>query len=171
MKILMLMTLLLLSACTATIEDYQQTQPEFKLNEFFNGSLKAYGVVIDYSGKVIRRFNVDMLGTWTNNTGVLDETFYYDDGTTEKRIWTLTDKGQGNYQGTADDVLGTANGKTNGFALNWHYTLKIPVENTIWHINFNDWMYLLDNKRLINRADMNKWGFKIGEVILWIEKQ
>ena len=74
------------------------------------------------------------------------------------------------YGGTASDVVNPARGSTSGFALNWRYTLSIPVDGKVWDISFDDWMYLLDEKRMINRAQMNKWGFKVGEVTLWIEK-
>ncbi|WP_341534280.1 DUF3833 family protein [Oceanisphaera pacifica] len=28
----------------------------------------------------------------------------------------------------------------------------------MWDIDFNDWMYQLDEHRVLNRADMTKWG-------------
>ncbi|WP_146447212.1 DUF3833 family protein, partial [Vibrio cyclitrophicus] len=34
----------------------------------------------------------------------------------------------------------------------------------------DDWMFLMDEKRLFNKTEMSKFGFKVGEVILYIEK-
>ena len=162
---------LLLVGCGTTLKHYAGTGPEFKLEEFFDGKLTAYGIVQDRQGRVLRRFRVDMVGTWEGNKGILDEQFYYDDGTEEERIWRLEKRADGVYIGDADDVVVPAEGSTSDYALNWNYTLAVPVDDTIFNIDFDDWMYLLDENRLLNRAEMTKWGFRVGEVTLWIEKE
>jgi hypothetical protein len=156
--------------CGTSVKHYAGSGPELKLEQFFNGRLTAYGMVQDRNGKVLRRFRVDMLGTWENGKGKLDEQFTYDDGQQEQRIWHLEKTADGRYTGHADDVVVPARGETGGYALNWHYQLSIPVDGENWAISFNDWMYLIDENRMINRAEMSKWGFKVGEVTLWIEK-
>ena len=40
-----------------------------------------------------------MTGTWNGNQGTLDEDFTYSDGKKEKRVWRLTDLGNGRYSG------------------------------------------------------------------------
>ncbi|MDJ0831946.1 MAG: DUF3833 domain-containing protein [Gammaproteobacteria bacterium] len=162
--------LLLLVGCATPMSYYQNTSPELKLEEFYNGKLTAYGMVQNRSGKVLRRFKVDMVGNWEGNKGVLDEMFYYDDGEEQRRTWYLEKHADGIYGGTASDVVNPAKGQTSGYALNWRYTLTITVDGKTWDIDFDDWMYLMDENRLINRAKMKKWGFKVGEVTLWIEK-
>lgn len=100
-----------LIGCSANIEDYQGEQPQLKLEEFFNGDLVAYGMVQDYSGKVIQRFRADLKGTWNGNEGVLDEQFYYADGSEQERIWYITKTGENSYEGRASDVKGVADGQ------------------------------------------------------------
>ena len=166
----LLFSLLILSACTTSISEYRGGTPTLKLEEFFNGELVAYGMVQDRQGKVLRRFTVDMQASWQKSKGVLKEDFIYDDGEHQHRTWYLEKTADGRYRGTASDVTRDAEGATEGFALNWHYTLAIPVDGDTWDINFNDWMYLINENRLLNRAEMSKWGFKVGEVTLIIEK-
>ena len=170
MKIFLIALTVLLMSCSTTLTQYDETTPEFKLEEFFNGPLKAHGMVQNRSGEVLRRFTVDMTGVWEGNKGTLYEKFYYDDGEEQERIWYLEKVGPNQYGGTASDVVSPAMGYTKGFAFNWKYTLAIPVDGRVWDINFDDWMYLLDDQRLINRATMKKFGFRVGEVTLWIEK-
>ena len=170
MRNLILLFIALLAGCSTPMSYYQNTTPVLKLEEFYNGKLTAYGMVQSRSGEVLRRFRVDMLGRWEGKKGVLEETFFYDDGEQQQRTWYLEKKADGLYGGTADDVVNPAEGQTSGYALNWQYTLSILVDGTTWDIDFDDWMYLLDENRLINRAEMNKWGFTVGEVTLWIEK-
>jgi hypothetical protein len=111
-----------------------------------------------------------LIGQWQGNKGTLSEDFYYDDGETQRRVWLLTKNSDGSYSGTATDVTQDAFGYGQGFAFNWHYTLAIEVNGKSWQIDLNDWLYQLDDSRLINRTEMTKWGFKVGEITLVIEK-
>jgi len=162
--------LLLLTACSTTIEDYRGMKPALDLRQFFNGQVTAWGQVQDRSGKVIKRFTVDMTGTWKGNEGTLEEHFHYDDGTRQTRIWYLTALPHGQYIGRADDVVGEAKGQVQGPALKWSYTLALPVEGRTWHISFDDWMYLHDTHTMMNRAVMSKFGIRLGEITLFFRK-
>jgi len=157
------------SACSTHLDDYREVTPELDLKTFFNGHLEAYGIVQDYKGKVNRRFRADILGAWKDDQGVLDEQFYFADGELQHRCWQLTRSGN-HYQGRAGDVVGIAEGNVSGNALNWQYILAIPVNGKTWNIKLNDWMYLVDENNLINRATMHKFGLKVGEITLYIRK-
>lgn len=168
---LVLMLGLLAGCSTAGIEEYRGTQPGFDLRQFFNGPLTAHGMFQDRSGKVLRRFTVSMQGRWQGDSGVLDEQFRYDDGETQRRVWTLKKLPDGRYSGTAADVVGEASGRTEGFALFWDYTLRLPVDGKEYEVRFDDWMYQLDARSVLNRSVMSKFGVRLGEVTLYIRKE
>ncbi len=171
-KVLVLFTAVLLSACSSITPDaYQTEKPALALDQYFNGTLDAWGMFQDRSGKVIKRFTVVMRCTWVGDTGTLDEDFTYSDGTKEKRIWTINKLGGGRYVGTAADVLGKAQGVASGNALNWKYVLKLPVDGKVVEVNFDDWMFQMDDKVMLNRAHMSKFGFTLGEVTLSFTKR
>ena len=68
-------------------------------------------------------------------------------------------------------MVGEAVGKTEGFALNWRYQLDLALpDESVVRVSFDDWMYLLDDDRLINRAKISKFGIHLGDVILYIER-
>ena len=92
---------LTLAACASapTPADYASESPKLDLRSYFNGPLTAHGLFTDRSGKVVRRFTVKMTGTWNGNQGTLDEDFTYSDGKKEKRVWRLTDLGNGRMGG------------------------------------------------------------------------
>ena len=119
--------------------------------------------------------NVLITANWQvidgKKVGTLDESFDYSDGTKQKRIWTLTEVSPGKYVGSADDVVGVALGDAAGNALNWAYTLALPVDGTIYHVQFNDWMYLVTPKVMLNKAKMSKFGIDLGEVTLSFYKR
>jgi len=151
--------------------DYAAEKPVLDLRTYFNGELVAHGMFSDRSGKVVRRFTVAMTGTWKGNVGTLDERFTYSDGKTERRVWRLVDEGGGRYTGRADDVVGTAIGIAAGNALNWQYTLRLPVDGKVYEVQFDDWMYLMDDRVMLNKAVMSKFGIRLGEVTLSFYKK
>jgi len=147
------------------------------MRQYFNGVVDAYGLFTDRSGKVVKRFTVVMNCSWSGPSGkeqgVLDEDFLYSDGTKQKRIWHLQREPaqggqglQGSYTGRADDVVGVATGQEQGNAFYWAYTLNLPVEGRIIEVQFDDWMYLMNDRVMLNRATMSKWGVTLGEVTL-----
>jgi hypothetical protein len=161
----------LVAGCASPVPaDYAAEKPVLDLKTYFNGPLVAHGIFTDRSGKVARRFVVQMTGTWNGNQGVLDERFTYSDGKTERRVWRLTDLGNGRYEGRADDVVGVATGQAAGNALNWRYTLSLPVDDKVYEVQFDDWMYLVDDKVMLNLATMSKFGIRLGEVTLSFQK-
>jgi len=151
--------------------DYAALTPRLELSRYLNGPLIAHGIVTDRNGRLLQRFTVQMTGRWEGNTGTLDERFRYDDGREERRVWTLTRTADGRYTGRAADVVGEAIGQAAGPALNWRYTLKLPIEGRVWHIDFDDWMFLVDDQVLVNRAKMQKFGITVGEVLIVFRKQ
>ncbi len=145
---------------------YAREQPALDLTRYFNGKVVAHGIFQDRSGQVVRRFTVDMDGRWDGDQGVLDEHFTYADGKKDRRIWPLTRHADGRYTGTADDVVGTAEGQATGNAFHWTYTLRLPVDGKTYEVQFDDWMYLIDERVMLNRATMSKFGLRLGEVTL-----
>jgi hypothetical protein len=141
------------------------------LRTYFNGIVDAWGVFTDRSGKVVKRFTVVMQCSWQGDEGVLDEAFTYSDGTTQRRVWRVRQLADGRYTGVADDVVGQAQGQARGNALRWRYTLALPVDGRVWHVTFDDWMYLMTDKVLLNRATMSKFGVTLGEVTLSFTKR
>ncbi len=170
-KLVLFSIILMLTACgSASLNEHKGTTPELKLEQFFDGELKAYGMVLDRSGNLLRRFDVKLLASWQGNKGKIKEWFEFDDGEKSTRIWQLEKTSENQYKGTAGDVIGIATGETQGSALYWRYDLEIPVDGTTYQITLDDWMFLIDEKRLFNKTNMTKWGFNVGEVILYIEK-
>lgn len=157
------------------VSDYATEKPTLDLRQYFNGTLDAYGIFTDRSGKVVKRFTVVMTCTWQGppgqEVGVLDEAFTYSDGTKDRRVWTLKRQPDGRYTGTAGDVIGEASGQEKGNAFRWGYTLNLPVDGRNIEVQFDDWMYLMDDKVMLNKAVMSKFGIRLGEVTLSFVKR
>lgn len=169
-RVLILLSVVFLSSCSASLEDYRQTQPKFNLFEYFAGNIKAWGMVQDYTGKQTRRFEVDIVGTVEGNTLVLDEQFLFADGEKQTRIWTIERLPDGTYQGTAEDVVGIAKGREEGNALNWIYTLNVAVGDDNYDLKLDDWLFRQDERRAFNLTSMSKFGIEVGRISIFFEK-
>jgi hypothetical protein len=168
-----LLAIALLSSCAtrADIADYANEKPTLDLQQYFNGTLDAWGMFQDRSGKVVKRFTVVMRCKWEGDVGTLDEDFTYSDGTKQKRVWTLRKVAPNRYIGTAPDVVGEAIGITAGNALHWKYVLALPVDGKVYDVHFDDWMYLMDDHVMLNRAAMSKFGIGLGQITLSFNKR
>ena len=161
-----------LAGCASqNLDGYASEKPVLDLAQYFNGTIDAHGIFQDRSGQIVKRFTVVMDCSWSGNEGVLDEAFTYSDGTTQRRIWRLTQHADGRSTGTADDVVGQASGQTRGNAFRWNYTLALPVDGTVYHVDLDDWMYLIDDRVMLNRATMSKLGVRLGEITLSFTKR
>ncbi len=153
------------------IEDYAQFTPRFDIFEYFQGKTRGWGMFQDRGGTLKRQFVVDINGVIENNELVMTEDFVWNDGEKSQRIWRIQRIQSGQYSGRAADVVGQAQGKSAGNALNWQYTLNLPVDGKTWQVNFDDWMFLQPDNVLLNRATMSKLGIRLGEVTIAFSKQ
>jgi len=165
-------TLLVLTGCSAMkIDDFADTGPEFVPEEYFIGHTKAWGFFQDRFGTVRREFVVDIQGYMDGEVLVLDEDFVYADGETDKRVWRIRHLGDGRYEGEADDIIGTAKGERRGKAMRWGYDFDLQVGDSSWRVTFDDWMLRQDEDVMINKTTVSKWGFTLGEVFIFFQKQ
>lgn len=164
-------TILSLSGCSGLgVKHYQDQAPKLTLEGFFSGKLVAYGMVSDRGGTVSRRFKADMVGTWKDNEGILDEVFIWSDGERQTRTWKLIKNADGTYTGTAGDVVNQARAEIAGNAAKWSYVLAVPYKGKTLDVTMHDWMYLIDEQTAISTVRMTKFGFHVGNITLAIQK-
>jgi Protein of unknown function (DUF3833) len=170
-KLVVLCFAFLIASCaTLTPQDYARESPKLDLATYFNGKVDGWGMVQDRSGKVLRRMYVELDCKWNGNEGVLDESFQWSDGKTEKRVWKIRKQGD-RYVGTAGDVVGEAQGEAAGNALQWRYVLRLPEDVGGYEMNMDDWMWMVDDKTLTNRTTMSKFGVKFAEITIFFRKR
>jgi len=151
--------------------DYAAERPKLDLKTYFNGRVDGWGMVQDRSGKVTKRMTVEMLCSWSGDVGTFDERFTHADGSTERRVWTVRKSGD-RYVGTAGDVVGEARGEAAGNALHWTYVLAARRDNgdTV-DLDMDDWMWLVDERTLLNRTAFSKLGIRFGEVSFFFRRR
>ena len=162
---------LLLNSCSEMKpEDYKNTKPVIKIEEYFQGKVKAWGMLLSRSGQVKRQFTANMEGDFDGQNLILDETFIWNDGEKQERKWNIRKIGDNTYEGTASDVVGIAKGVSFGSTFKFEYQLLIPYKNKKIKVRFDDWIFKQDDKTAINKATLTKFGFKVGELIVFFVK-
>lgn len=173
-KKLLLVALVCLTSCSAngpSVEAYKDETPKLSLRKFFDGNLEAYGIATDWRGKVTSRMEIKMKASWKGDNGTLEESFIFNNGKKLKRVWHITDLGDGKFKATASDVKGKADGKEVGSAANFLYRISLPYGDGFVDVDADDKMYLATSTSLINKVSLRKFGFEVGEFIFAIKKK
>jgi len=161
----------LVSACAGPrVSDYAGQAPVLDIREYFNGNVHAQGLVLDRSGRVTRRFTVEMQCRWEGEKGTLQEHFVYNDGERQERTWILVRQPDGSFRGTAGDVVGESTAEQAGSAFRMNYTLALVVDGKTWNLDFDDWMFRIDDRAVMNRAVFSKFGIRLGEVVVAFQR-
>ncbi|MCF6764227.1 DUF3833 domain-containing protein [Thiotrichales bacterium 19S3-7] len=166
-----LMTISLTFGCSATIEQYKNTEPKLKLEAYLNGRIEGSGIIQDWKGKVTKRFSFLANASWSQGIGTLDEKMVYYDGKTDHRIWTIKRVNDHYYEATTKDLVGIAKIYVEGNAMNWQYQMNITVDQATYKITFDDWMFLMHDGVLINKNQFSKFGFNVGSLTLMMQKK
>lgn len=170
LKRIVLLLCVCLAGCSVDVGRYSQETPKLELRQFFTGRVDAWGMFQKRSGEVIKRFHTVIETHSEGDTLIMHEDFTYSDGSKQTRIWTLHPDGPNIWRGTAGDVVGEAVGEVAGNALHWRYVLSLPVDDKVYQVHFDDWMYLLDEDTMANRSFVTKFGFDVGQVTLFFRK-
>lgn len=161
------MSVSVLMGCSGMkIEDFAGRTPELKLETYFAGKTRAWGIFEDRFANLRREFTVDIEGTWDGRELVLDERFDYTDGEKDRRVWRLTQTAPGVWEGRTEEAIGVAQGRAAGNAFNFRYDINLKMGSGRMKVHFDDWMYLQPDGVLINRAYVTKWGIDVGSVTL-----
>jgi hypothetical protein len=170
-----LLSIMLFTSCNKiTPKTYETNSPKLDIRKYLKGNIKAWGILEDRSGKVTRRFEVNMVGIWKGNKGILKEDFIFDDGQKDHRTWNINFSDNNNFTATAGDVIGTAKGEQYGNAMRMKYVLDLevdPVKKTKYKVNLDDWMYLIDKNTLVNKSTIKKFGITFAKLTIFFQKE
>ncbi len=170
-RILDIISTSLSSLAGKNINYYESNRPALDLKYFFTGDIEGWGAVFDYRGRQVRSFHILIIGEWSNNRGILREYFTFNDETKLERTWLVEFLDNHLFMGNTEDVVGYSQGQQKGNAANTQYVLRVPYNNFTIDLKMDDWMYLIDGQTIINRTTMHKFGFSVGESILFLKKK
>ena len=162
----------LLAGCAGTnIQPYQGEKPKLDPLVYFDGTVEAWGIFEGRSGEVQRQFTATFVGERDGDRMRLEETIQYRDGDVKSRVWNIEKLEEGRYRFESEDVIGESPiAKQAGNVLHMSYVLQVEAEDSQWNLHFDDTMFLQDEKTLLTRTTVSKWGFTVGRVFITYRK-
>jgi len=154
------------------LDTVRESAPDpLDLVSFFAGRTRAWGIVQDRFGTVRRRFTAIVDGSWDDDRFVMDEAFHFDDGSKERRIWTLRHSPDGKVVATTDDLVGAASIRADGVEVRLSYDIRLQMGGRTLVTRFDDRMWRVDDDTVLNRARMTKWGVRLADISICFRRQ
>ena len=163
---LALPAVLLLAGCASPLPPsaFATTTPAFDPVTFWAGHTTSWGVIEDRDGAPTSIITTTTDATPDGPDGLHMIQHVRHDGQDTVRDWHFRRTAPGQFQATANDLVGTARGSTSGRTLHWTWTLASKPGNPLFNVTMDQWMYLADNGTLMNRTIITKLGVRLAEV-------
>jgi len=162
-------TLCLVGCAGPQVSQFAAESPAFRPERFFAGRAVAWGVLEDGSGNPTQRFTSVDTGTLAGDTVTIAQTIRYSDGTSKSRSWSLRRVDDAHYLGTAEDIVGVAQGELSGNTLHLDYVIALSPTNPLTHVHLNQWLYLqAGGKALISRTTVTKLGVVVARTVEYV---
>ena len=165
MRLTALMLVLGLAGCGSTkqVTAFAGTTPVLDPISFFTGHVRSWGV-LERSGAPSDVVTTDCTGT-VDADGSLHMVQTLDvGGDPSRREWRMRPVGPGQYEATANDMVGTAHGEASGRAFHWTWTLATRPGNSLFNVTMDQWWYAFDDGTVVNRTTISKLGFTVAQV-------
>lgn len=162
----------LFASCSINSDVYTNEKNTLNFQDFLQDNLIGWGIFEDRGGQVIKRFRIDMEADWKDNRCRFIENFSFSDGTKQRREWQITQIDAGHFEAVANDSVGIGKGTLFGDSVHWEYHIAVNTESYGKQtVKFDYWMHKIDDDTLMNRANVTKWGVKMGEVSVLFRKR
>ena len=158
--------LLLLAGCSPAVPltRFANTAPAFDPLTFFTGHTTSWGVIENRDGGPSDIVTTDCVGSAEGPDGLrMVQHVTNAEGTTQ-REWHMRRLGGGKFEASANDMVGTATGESSGRVFHWTWTLATRPGNAWRDVQFEQWMYLMDDGAMVNRTQVTKLGIRLAQV-------
>ncbi len=141
------------------------SSPVFDPVRFWTGHVRSWGVLENRSGEPDDTVTTDCVGDPEGPDGLhMTQRLMLGDGTRQSRDWHMRRTGSGQYEATANDMVGTAKGIASGRAFHWSWVLETRPGNRLFDVTLDQWMYLMADGTMLNRTTIRKLGIVLAEV-------
>ena len=164
---LALATVAALAGCSKPkpVHDFAASTPVFDAVTFWTGHHRSWGVMENRAGAPTDIVVTDCVGTPEGTDGLhMVQTLTIGDGKLQHRDWHLRRVAPGQFRATANDMVGEAKGEAAGRVFHWRWTLALSPGNPIKNVTMDQWMYLMDGGRMMNRTTIRKLDVIVAEV-------
>ena len=150
--------------------DYLEKAPKIDIKNFFSGDLEGFAIVQDAQERIDNSFTAKINGKWDENRGTVTFSYLYNGGKKDSRTWLFTINDSSNYSAIGHDFIETAQGRNQGNASIVNYSLNTMFKENKQRVDFEDKIYLADDKSAILISTMKQGKTIIGKAIISLRK-
>jgi len=150
--------------------DYLSSGTEIDIKKFFNGDLEGFAIIQNEKGKISDTQIIKINGKWDDDKGVVQQNVIHSDGTKDGRTWLFTINRDGTFEAVGHDVARPARGRQIGNVLQMVYALSIPHNSVRRQVDFEDRIYMVDEKSAIMISKFRKGFGSYGKAIISLKK-
>lgn len=142
-----------------------ERSPLFDPLVFFTGHTRSWGVLENRRGEATGIVRTETRGRVVQGELHMEQDLYFDSQPRQHRSWRMRRNGPHEFVATANDLVGTATGKSRGNTFVWSFTLATKPGHPLYNVRMTQHMYLQpDGRTMINRDTIRKFGFLLAEV-------
>ena len=160
---------LLISSCATSknddsiIKKYSNDKVKLDIRNQMNGNLKGFGIWQDKNGIIIKKFTVEISGSWEGDKGVVKQQFSFDNEKKDSRTWLFDIENDNSFSAIGHDIVGTAKGVQYGNASKMNYILSVvAADGKKQNLAVEDWTYAVNDKSLISVLTLKNPGYFSG---------
>jgi hypothetical protein len=150
--------------------DYLERAPKMDVKNFFSGDLDGFAIITNPQGKIENSFVAKINGKWEENRGTVQYNYIYNGGKKDSRTWLITINDSTSYSAIGHDFIETAQGRNQGNASVVNYSLNTIFKDVKQRIDYEDKLYLVDDKSAIIVSTMRSGNKIVGEAVISLKK-
>lgn len=150
--------------------DYLDNSVKMDIKSFFTGDIEAFSIVKNSSDKIISTNSSKISGKWEENRGILKYDFTYLDGSKDSRTWFITLNSDSSFEIVGHDVAAGFTGNQIGNIAYMNYVLVSRGNKAQIRTNYEDKMYLVNEKSMILITNFRKADGDYGTIITSLRK-
>ena len=150
--------------------DYLEKSTKIDIKNFFNGDLEGFAIVQDAQGKIDSSYTAKINGKWEEGRGNVQYNYSFNNGKKDSRTWLITINDQSSYSAIGHDFLETGQGRNQGNSSVVNYSLGTIVKDKKQRVDYEDQLYLVDEKSAIIISTMRQGSSVVGKAIISLKK-
>ena len=152
--------------------DYLEKSAKLDIKNFFNGELEVFAVVQDAGGKIESSYTSKVVGKWEEGRGNVQFNYLFNNGKKDSRTWLFTINDSSGFSIIGHDFIESGNGRNQGNAavINYSLNLNRGLGDKKQRVDFEDYLYLVDEKSAIIISSMKQDKKNVAKAIISLKK-
>jgi hypothetical protein len=144
---------------------FEGAGPAFDPVAFFGGHIQSWGVMESRTGSPTGWVVTQCDGQADGPDRIrMVQRLSFQHGHPQQRTWTLWRTGPNRFEATANDMVGSAIGQSDGRSFHWTWVLASAPGERPFNVTMEQWMFRLDDGAVMIRTTVSKLGIVLAQI-------